>query len=673
MGSAYRNIGAYVSGVRTTSTGAIRTPASPSTYFAPGDEIESYIIGSGYLTTRAWITQPYPNDSLVVIDSKGKPVVLPNATVKVIRSGRRNMQSTSIGQIVSLLSPAGNKKLYIKDSLQILQASGTVFNNQWKVPTNNVLQQVCTASSSPPDSCIAMFFDSLEVHKQIYATPGDSIKFGTYAPSCTTYANELYYALTPRQGEDQGKIFQAALGGCTITITPYLVGGGFREGTIPVINFDSLGTFISVFLTEGKYATSVTQGTDTTGGCINLYKEELNGLLINHDCHCGSPGHTVTYPLIGQMCISCTSCTNVCTNLAVDSVMNPYAIGMLGNWRPEMNYVYYDSRSPALASTSSNIWNTGIFNHFNQALWSPPSGGGLWTLDTADKAWVWANQVTQYDAKGNEVEQVNKIGVYSSALFGYLQSMPIAQSANAKYKEIAFDGFEDYGFNNNCTSICDNSHFSFINYLADTTSAQAHTGKYSLKINSGTFDSVTRSINYYTGALDSVDVTHHNKYYLLPGGNTPLFSPDSGNYLLSAWVKENVSCGTTGYTKDSIVVSYTNSTAKYIMKPSGPVIEGWQRFESKFTVPGKAKSITVKLIAGTHTAYYDDIRIEPFAAEMETYVYDPSSLRRLAVLDENNYATIYEYNDEGVLMRVKKETERGIMTIKETRSSYPRK
>jgi hypothetical protein len=42
----------------------------------------------------------------------------------------------------------------------------------------------------------------------------------------------------------------------------------------------------------------------------------------------------------------------------------------------------------------------------------------------------------------------------------------------------------------------------------------------------------------------------------------------------------------------------------------------------------------------------------------------------MADLDANNFATFYEYNDEGVLIRVKKETEKGISTIKETRSSY---
>jgi hypothetical protein len=41
----------------------------------------------------------------------------------------------------------------------------------------------------------------------------------------------------------------------------------------------------------------------------------------------------------------------------------------------------------------------------------------------------------------------------------------------------------------------------------------------------------------------------------------------------------------------------------------------------------------------------------------------------MAQLDENNYATFYEYDDDGTLVRVKKETERGIKTISETRSA----
>jgi len=45
----------------------------------------------------------------------------------------------------------------------------------------------------------------------------------------------------------------------------------------------------------------------------------------------------------------------------------------------------------------------------------------------------------------------------------------------------------------------------------------------------------------------------------------------------------------------------------------------------------------------------------------------------MAEQDENNYSSIYEYDDDGTLTRVKKETERGVKTITETRSSLQKK
>ena len=71
--------------------------------------------------------------------------------------------------------------------------------------------------------------------------------------------------------------------------------------------------------------------------------------------------------------------------------------------------------------------------------------------------------------------------------------------------------------------------------------------------------------------------------------------------------------------------------------------------------------------------YFDDIRIFPFDASMKTYVYDPINMRLAAELDERHYATFYEYNEEGQLVRIKKETEKGIMTIQETKSNSVKK
>lgn len=57
---------------------------------------------------------------------------------------------------------------------------------------------------------------------------------------------------------------------------------------------------------------------------------------------------------------------------------------------------------------------------------------------------------------------------------------------------------------------------------------------------------------------------------------------------------------------------------------------------------------------------------------MKGYVYNKQQ-KLVAELDENNYATFYEYDEEGNLIRVKKETERGIITVKEVRSSFKKR
>jgi hypothetical protein len=80
-------------------------------------------------------------------------------------------------------------------------------------------------------------------------------------------------------------------------------------------------------------------------------------------------------------------------------------------------------------------------------------------------------------------------------------------------------------------------------------------------------------------------------------------------------------------------------------------------------------NITIGSSTQNPTFYLDDIRIMPFNATIKTYVYDPRKLRIVAELDENNYATFYNYDEEGTLVQVKKETERGIMTLKTTRQN----
>lgn len=157
------------------------------------------------------------------------------------------------------------------------------------------------------------------------------------------------------------------------------------------------------------------------------------------------------------------------------------------------------------------------------------------------------------------------------------------------------------------------------------------------------------------------------------------FAPLPGKkYVMSAWVKQGhiPSTGATSYTEPSITISYTGSATTQTLIPSGPVIDGWQKIEQEFSIPSTATEIHLNLNGSNtvdHQIFYDDVRVFPFDGDMKSFVYDPSSQKLMAELDENNYATFYEYDDEGKLRRVKKETERGVLTIKEAGNNNSRR
>ncbi|MFL5763547.1 MAG: hypothetical protein ACJ77K_06350 [Bacteroidia bacterium] len=151
----------------------------------------------------------------------------------------------------------------------------------------------------------------------------------------------------------------------------------------------------------------------------------------------------------------------------------------------------------------------------------------------------------------------------------------------------------------------------------------------------------------------------------------PSFAPvPAKKYELSAWAKQSGASDTvTIYTTPKITVSSAYGGYSVSFTPSGPIIDGWQKIDGEFTLPGLATNINIKLESTSGDTYFDDIRVFPFDGSMKSYVYDPVSMRLVAELDERNYATFYEYDEEGKLVRVKKETERGIMTIKENRNN----
>ncbi|HTN08211.1 PA14 domain-containing protein [Agriterribacter sp.] len=635
-------------------------------------------------------------------------------------------------------------------------------------------------------------------------------------------------------------------------------------------------------------------------GCSNVTNGYDAGAKLNISCPT-APQLTIEYIACGngerliQECDSfyCgkTVATDTCISQITDTATNPYRWGILGNWRMDKAYNYYENRTEAdipANNGATNIRTDGTINQFNP-YWIFRANGITAGSDTV--RWVWNTQSTQFNRRGFETENKDPLGRYNAVQYGYHESMPVAITQNSTYAEHAFDGFEDYEYNNNkCDVPCAiQKHIPAGALQRYIVNEEAHSGKFSLGIPVGSdakimiplgdtlrtgvsyglqfnSDTTTRSTinrvnngaglkatvysnynywndnygldayNYSAGTAapvtkDRVNINYdrrsttrnqlgltrnqhfykvvwegymtlrkgnsaentdpeglyrfsvaadnsfklwindklvlnafpndpvyfsnarnaslysdpvqlyHGKYYkirvehadgegeglavlnwkkpnaanpeIIPASNFhnsvstaeaaivkntirciswegtrtsnhiiyDEFAPIAGNtYLLSAWAKEEADCRCDNYANASIELYYTDQYGNYfsqrdILKPSGNIIEGWQRIEEAITIPAGAKKMEIYLKAagdGSNRGkiFFDDWRFLPYNGNMRSLVYDAVSLRLMSELDENNYATFYEYDDDGSVIRVKKETERGIKTIKETRTGW---
>lgn len=562
----------------------------------------------------------------------------------------------------------------------------------------------------------------------------------------------------------------------------------------------------------------------------------------------------------------------------LETSINPYVKGMLGNFRPYRNMVFYDARREADTVAATNISDYGFLKNF-KSYWSINGQNNL-VPDTLSTQWVWNTRVEKTNAKGQDLESRDALGIYSAVQYGYQKLLPVAMTSNSKATESFYENFEDHHYQEAVNKTVFNKatkHIDFTNvsggqttYL-DTTKVAAHSGAYAWKINPASFATkqvpvvnysetpinlafgrdttwrldtlggnvqlqqvtpsfaggstsvsvlqsgttftnagflttvsmgntitdvgsqrtfyhrLTYNVSYYVkantsgtyqfslgmngngyvlpnydynniylqiydtagvlvksqtysanGAINSnttallckgeyrIKVSMVNEFNYTTTTSVPTVSTSykfslttnlvSSNYknlsksascwyptgikgtdnmlnetfalttgkkmLFSAWVRED--CGNEGagipcreytYTKNQIQLTFnTGSPTVFTYSPEGPIIEGWQRYEFEFTPPVGANLLDIKFTnSGTGNLYVDDIRIHPFSANMKSYVYDPVNLRLRAELDANNYAVFYEYDEEGVLIRKKVETREGIKTINETRSSLQKK
>lgn len=768
MGMSYKNIGTVIKGFTSNTSGAI-TSGIPSGLLVPGDELADV---SG--NTKGWLLKG-SGGALKVIDKAGNFLAFNNATVKIIRSGKRNKAGMPVGVLTTLRNPVKGGKLDVTDWTQVIEARANTFKEDWQVPLKDLSCSSCPAGydlsedgsycytyNTQPATKLGDSITICSATNGAYSLEGSFV----YDTGYTAKGVGSYYPIpksnlfwTNRQGMEVGPMNRCGVWNCN-SGQPYREWVGFSVkvnvldsktyyigmGGDNLISFKLNGNVI-VKQDSATVATTFSPWPGISAAFIywHIYPVKLNAgenvievAGYNFNQSLGAFGVEI-YDNTREEIIAATSEADLnyvftsksmigksfqvgetstgygcptgyfldassqpytCKQLVKQpvsttgpstQVINPYAIGVLGNWRPWQQMLYRVNRAESPywsnnAQGATDIRRSGAYSSFNPYwtwTYNPAAMRYLLTGNTTDSRWVMGNEITKYNNKGIEVENKDALNRYSAAQFGYLQSVPVAVGSNARYNEIGYDGFEDYGFALDGNIANDSAymkqdscniegHFDFRKQILRNNwpvNGIAHSGKYSLKAT--TPIQMERKIysDGHTGALYAYDGT--GRAIITGYTNLRGFYPlPQHRYVASVWVKGT---GIANNTADLLQVFMNDNTAPLATsQQAGPLIEGWRKVEITFTVPAGATNMRLKLNPVGGTAYFDDVRVHPYHSLMKSYAYNPSNMFLVAELDENNYASFYEYDDEGTLIRVKKETERGIITLKENRSTQKR-
>ena len=691
MGKAYENQGMLLDTQMILNGNLMINNAAD--YFKKGDELALFQIDEVETievspaptvpvtrtkqAAKAWVLEVGSN-SIKMIDANGQRVS-DTASVKVIRSGNRNHLEQIAGVVITRQNPINPTTSATFDFEQVLDASSQVFDAHWQsylgfhidIPISS-----CSCSEKTVNQGIPITQHLTDfVTTTVLGNPENSarilpVAFSSLLPDFNQASTN--YQLT-NYGSLVELVFSDSLSNetCRLTIET-------KDGSN--VPFYSLENPVIELIYDNEFACS---GTNKMKVLVSTFV-----------------GNTpVTIPLIIQAdCIELLNCREsnlefgelVC-GLESGAVVNPFTSGIYGNWRPKANYKFITQRENTIALKESGFFDD--FHSFftgNVSEGPAPINGVSFSPNSSSSNGNWQreNESQIIDPFGKELESLDALNIPTASVYGYSFQLPTAVAQNAYHQDIAFDGFEDYDFRNLADSPFDDctlpTHWKLTsNTPVNPTAAIAreetisHSGYYSLRLDGeiaiereifSRCDPATRS------------TPNGNSYQIQDCDLIRNFAPSPGKYWLSAWVKEatDVRELDTLFEKSSINVNIQigGTSLEESFVATGQLIDGWQQINGIFTIPDDPNltRITIQLAnpeGDDWVTYFDDIRIQPYNAIMNAYVYDPVSLRLLATLDDRNFGTFYEYDNEGNLARTEKETEAGRLTLQEIRSSIP--
>lgn len=729
---AYKNINMNFEGVNFYD-GQITSGVTDMNVFESGDELYVYkkgttsgsCLGASADLYRLWAFDKnkdttaltVTNKNFIFMDADGRPFTQYGVNFKIIRSGKRNNMGLTISAATCMQNPLQNNQLVIVNSAKVISASAIEYKEKWQIDNGIILKKSFDACSGIEyDDCHGYLQTSINPYLKglignfkphrsytYYGTRNETnvnvtttIRKNGYISEFTNYwnfndDNNLVHDFTNTKWVYNSELTKVNSKGQELETKDALnrytsAQYGFNKNLpVAITNNAQYGEIASEGFEDYNYEESINaQGMACNTRHIDLMSNNtFGGGGHNPSNFIGAVVSTDTMNFkahTGKQILRIAADGVLEKQFAIKKGMDTFSLLTIKDTskvlsQPGVNSEIVDNVPGSSATVDADVSNFGVHLSVNHSIVSSTYNLG-YLITTSQYAHIQQNGYYPFSITG--------LYDYHGGSLGFEGIYAILTVKDSSGNEI-YNETTDYLLNGqflDSVDLCKGIYLfemkvirTFGPNFPAFSNVAAITHTY-LTDRDAIWFSFTRNypISYKNLNKDSGCIYAKS----IPGKDSminPIFQmPSNKRMLFSAWVREDcgVPCYKTTYSKSHIGLSYPGSANTDIVSiiPAGPIVEGWQKVEGEFTVPADATSVNLKFSNdSTQKVYFDDIRIHPFNANMKSYVYDPRSLRLSAELDENNYASFYEYDEEGQLVRVKKETVQGIKTIKETRSA----
>lgn len=731
MGLGYKNIDARFSGINF-SDGRITNAGFDLSVFESGDEIlikSASVPESGCdqklasgVQELVWafdinknITSLNTSPDFVFIDARGVPYTMNNVSLRIIRSGKRNMLDAKAATITSMVNPLLSGKLFFDTSYRVINASAVEYKERW-ITDNDVIRRLKLVKD--PVTCVISEVEDSTGYLEKNINPYRKGLLGNFR----VYRNMVFY--DSRSEYDSTANTNIGMNGFLKDFKPYW-DINLSNNLVP----DSLST---QWVWNSRLNKTNAKGLELeTQNALNIYTAAQYGYnktmpvaMVNNSRYHEmfgenfedyGYGESISHAQFNYLKrhidfrkLSNSSLVNTDT-MSFNAHSGKYAIGVNSGAAASFDIPVdqpANTYPPALLfgkDTTRMLHNLGGNYGFTSIVplvtspsdrGTPSYGNSTFSMQIYPKDSLYAggNRGHYYSFYDTFYIEITDANTYNFAM-----------SLNTAYNNTGVTVFaHNHGMG---VAIYDEMGTIVSDYTLGQSGFQYTSANYSVFLCPGVYKIIASGTELYQATDNGLNYTSNNYTWVCSNSSAPdykdlstvdgciftkpiaavdsmlnpLFSiPKDKKMLFSGWVRET--CGdTTGsfpckehtYTHSQVQLSFAGyAGSNVILKPAGPIIDGWQRIEGSFVAPAGAESMSLSIVnSGTGKLYLDDIRIHPYNANMRSYVYDPVNLRLVAELDENNYGSFYEYDEEGLLIRTKVETREGIKTVTETRTS----